>query len=207
MSGSRRVRDESRSLRAREHRRQHLDNQLVELRRYVGSRGWPIPAEYLDRMSGAKEGRPELHRLLGAARRRQIDVVIVCSLDRLGRSLTHLVSLLDDFQALGIGVISLKEGLDWTTPSGRLQAQLLGMIAEFERARLQERVRAGLARARRQGRRLGRPPRPITQWELTQTASLSVRAAARELKVSASALHRARRATVGAHDSERKMDA
>ena len=77
----------------------------------------------------------------------------------MGRSLKHLVILLDDQPALGVGFISVREGLDWTTPSGRLQAQLLAMIAEFERARIQERVVAGLVRAKAQGRKLGRPER------------------------------------------------
>ena len=109
---------------------QSVNNQLFELRHYVGERGWQL-SEYVDEgVSGAKERRPELDRLIAAARRRQVDVVIVWSLDRLGRNVKHLVSLLDDFQALGIAFISIKEGLDWTTPSGRLQAQMLSMIAE-----------------------------------------------------------------------------
>jgi DNA invertase Pin-like site-specific DNA recombinase len=171
---------------------QTTENQLIELRRYVGERRWET-SEFIEKgVSGFKERRPELDRLLAAARRRHVDVVVVWSLDRLGRSLKHLVSMLDDLQALGVAFVSVREGLDWTTPSGRLQAQVLGMIAEFERARLLERVHAGLARARRQGKRPGRPPRPITTWELTQTAGLSIRHAARELNVSPSALHRAR---------------
>lgn len=98
---------------------------------------------------------------------------------------------------MGVGIISLREGLDWTTPSGRLQAQLLAMIAEFERARLRERVLAGLARARRDGKRLGRPPRHVTSRDLAQVAGLSVRAAARQLNVSATVLHRARHDAAG----------
>jgi len=136
---------------------QTTENQLLELRRYVEARGWTAK-EYVDEgVSGAKDRRPALDQLVLDARRRRFDVVVCWSLDRLGRSLKHLVILLDDLQALGVGFISVREGLDWTTPSGRLQAQLLAMIAEFERARLQERVMAGLARARSQGKRLGRP--------------------------------------------------
>lgn len=167
-------------------------NRLSELKQFVLQRGWQL-TEFIDEgVSGVKASRPALDRLLSLARRRQIDVLVVWSLDRVGRSVKHLATLLDDLHALGVGFVSLREGLDWTTPSGRLQAQLLAIIAEFERERLRERVHAGLARARREGKRLGRPPRPITTWELTQVAHLSVRAAARELKVSASALHRAR---------------
>jgi DNA invertase Pin-like site-specific DNA recombinase len=136
---------------------QEPENQLAELRRYVEARGWTAK-EYVDRgVSGAKERRPALDALLKDARRRKFDVVICWSLDRMGRSLKHLVVLLDDLHALGVSFISVREGLDWTTPTGPLQAQLLAMIAEFERSRIQERVRAGLQRARAQGRRLGRP--------------------------------------------------
>ena len=101
-------------------------------------------------VSGAKESRPALDALLKDARRRRLDVVVCWSLDRIGRSLKHVVVLLDDLQALGVSFVSVREGLDWTTPSGRLQAQLLSMIAEFERARIQERVKAGVARAKAQ---------------------------------------------------------
>ena len=176
---------------------QHAANQLPELHKYVADRGWEAQ-EFVDHgVSGAKDSRPALNKLLADARRRRFDVIVVWSLDRLGRSLKHLVGLPDDLQAMGIGIISLREGLDWTTPSGRLQAQLLAMIAEFERARLRERVLAGLARARRKGRRLGRPPRQVTARDLAQVTGLSVRAAARELKVSPSVLQRARHAAAG----------
>jgi DNA invertase Pin-like site-specific DNA recombinase len=107
------------------------------------------------------------------------------------------VGLLDDLQVMGVGIVSLREGLDWTTRSGRLQAQLLAMIAEFERAHLRERVLAGLARARREGRRLGRPPRHVNARDLVHVAGMSVRAAARELNVSPSVLQRARHVAAG----------
>jgi DNA invertase Pin-like site-specific DNA recombinase len=176
---------------------QHAANQLPELHKYVADRGWEAQ-EFVDHgVSGAKDSRPALNRLLADARRRRFDVIVVWSLDRLGRSLKHLVGLLDDLQAMGVGIISLREGLDWTTPSGRLQAQLLAMIAEFERARLRERVLAGLARARRDGKRLGRPPRHVTPRDLASVAALSVRAAARELNVSPSVLQRARHDAAG----------
>ena len=125
---------------------QHVENQAQELRRYVGARGWTMMGEYADSgVSGAAQSRPALDELLREAKRRRFDAVIVWSLDRLGRNLKHLITLLDEFQALGIAFISLKEGLDWTTPAGRLQAQLLAMISEFERARIAERVRVGMA--------------------------------------------------------------
>jgi DNA invertase Pin-like site-specific DNA recombinase len=177
---------------------QNPDNQLFELRRYVGARGWQL-AEYVDHgVSGTKEGRPELNRLLRDAKRRQIDIVVCWRLDRLRRSLRHLIFLLEELSALGVGFVSLGEGIDTSTPAGRLQLHVLAAIAEFERSRLRERVVAGLQRARRDGKRLGRPPRHVTERDLAQVAGLSVRAAARELNVSPSVLQRARHVAAGA---------
>ena len=171
---------------------QTCENQLLELRRYIEARGWTTFNEYLDEgVSGAKDRRPALDQLIADARRRRFDVVVCWSLDRMGRSLKHLVVLLDDLQALGVGFVSVREGLDWTTPSGRLQAQLLAMIAEFERSRLQERVRAGLARARAQGIRLGRRERRIPADQLASVRDLPVREAARRLGVPRTTLQRA----------------
>src|SRR5215217_3540265 len=102
--------------------------------------------------------------------RRRFDVLVVWRLDRLGRSLRHLLFLLDELAALGVGFVSLAEGIDTNTPAGRLQLHILGAIAEFERARIQERVRAGLARAKAQGVRLGRPPRQIDPARLATVA-------------------------------------
>ena len=120
---------------------QAVDNQLLELRRYVEARGW-TPAEYVDMgVSGAKDRRPELDRLLADAKRRKFDVLVVWRLDRLGRNLKHLVVLLDELQALGISFVSMGEGIDCTTPAGRLQLHVLAALAEFERGRIQERSR------------------------------------------------------------------
>src|SRR5260221_9665012 len=138
---------------------QEPENQLHELRRYVEARGWTA-VEYVERgVSGAKDRRPALDRLLADARRRRFDVVVCWRLDRLGRNLKHLITLLEELQALGVAFVSLAEGIDATTPAGRLQMQILGAIAGFERGRIVERVRAGLARAKAQGQRLGRPRR------------------------------------------------
>jgi len=136
---------------------QEPENQLQELRRYVGARGWAA-IEYVDRgVSGEKDRRPALDQLLADAKRRRFDVLVCWRLDRLGRSLKHLITLLDDLQALGVAFVSLAEGIDATTPAGKLQMHILGAIAEFERARIIERVRAGLARRVAQGKPLGRP--------------------------------------------------
>jgi DNA invertase Pin-like site-specific DNA recombinase len=176
---------------------QEPENQLQELRRYLEARGW-TGVEYVDRgVSGAKDRRPALDQLLTDARRRRFDVLICWRLDRLGRNLKHLIALLDDLQALGIAFVSLAEGIDATTPAGKLQMHILGAIAEFERERIRERVCAGLQRARAQGTRLGRP-RAVVPFERVQgVASLPVDQAARTLGVSRSTLKRWRRLTAG----------
>jgi DNA invertase Pin-like site-specific DNA recombinase len=167
-------------------------NQLFELRRYVEARGWAA-AEYVDEgVSGAKERRPALDQLLLDAKRRRFDVLVVWRLDRLGRNVKHLVMTLDELSALGVAFTSLNEGIDTTTPAGRLQLHLLAAIAEFERARIVERVRAGIARARRDGTRIGRRPHRLTEEALDQTAHLSVRGAAKALGFPRSVVHRAR---------------
>ena len=138
---------------------QEPENQLQELRRYVEARSWTA-VEFVDRgVSGSKDRRPALDALIKDAKRRRFDVLICWRLDRLGRNLRHLITLLDELQVLGVAFVSLAEGIDATTPAGKLQMHIVGAIAEFERARIAERVRAGLVRARRQGKKLGRPRR------------------------------------------------
>lgn len=169
------------------------ENQLAELRRYAAARDWTA-REYVDRgVSGAKDRRPALDELLADARRRRFDVLICWRLDRLGRNLRHLILLLEELQALGIAFVSLAEGIDATTPAGKLQMHILGAIAEFERGRIQERVRAGLQRARAQGKRLGRP-RHTAARRLDECDGLSHAAAASRLDVSAATVKRWRRA-------------
>jgi DNA invertase Pin-like site-specific DNA recombinase len=124
------------------------ENQLAELRRYTTVRGW-TSAEFVDRdISGAKDRRPALDAMAADARRRRVDVVVCWRLDRVGRNLRHLVVLLEDLSTLGVAFVSLNEGIDATTPAGRLQMAVLGAIAQFERERIAERVRAGLAEPR-----------------------------------------------------------
>lgn len=169
---------------------QEPENQLQELRRYCGARGWTA-VEYVDRgISGAKDRRPALDQMVTDAKRRRFDVVVCWRLDRLGRNLKHLITLLENLQALGVAFVSLAEGIDATTPAGRLQMHILGAIAEFERARIQERVRAGLARARAQGVKLGRPRRRIDPARLASVAGLPEREAARRLGIPRSTLQR-----------------
>lgn len=171
---------------------QQPENQLAELRRYVAARGWEA-TEYVDHgVSGTRESRPSLDRMMRDARRRRIDVVVAWRLDRLGRSLRHLITSLEELEKLGVAFVSINEGIDATTPAGRLQMHILGAIAEFERARIVERVRAGLERPRAEGKRLGRPPCGITQRQFDKVAHLSLRKAAKELGVSPAVVHRHR---------------
>lgn len=138
---------------------QDVGLQLDELRQVARQRGWRVVNEYVDDgVSGAKETRPQLDRLMGDARRGKIDLVAVWKLDRLGRSLAHLLRLLDELAALGVGFVSVRDsGMDTTSPTGRLMLQILGAFAEFERAMIQERVVAGVRRAQAAGKHCGRP--------------------------------------------------
>jgi DNA invertase Pin-like site-specific DNA recombinase len=137
---------------------QDPEMQLSELREYAGRRGWQIVEEFTDQgVSGCKESRPALNRLMGDACRRRFDAILVWKIDRFGRSLKHLVNALAELAALGVAFISLRDNLDLSTPSGRLMFQIIGAMAEFERALIQERVRAGLRNARNKGKKLGRP--------------------------------------------------
>ncbi len=139
------------------HDQQTLPLQIRTLREYAAKRNWTIAVQIQEVGSGASE-RELRTTLIAAARRREIDVVLVWRLDRWGRSVTDLVSTLQELQHLGVGFVSLTEALDLTTPAGRAMAGLLAVFAEFEREILRERVRAGLAHARLNGKRLGRPP-------------------------------------------------
>lgn len=174
---------------------QHVENQLLELRRYTAAREWRVVAEHVDEgVSGIRESRPQLDAMMREAKRRRFDAVVVFKLDRLGRSLKHLIFLMEELQALGIGLVSLGESLDTTTPAGRLQIHVLSAVAQFERDRLRERVMAGLQRVRGEGKRLGRPRAVVPVEKVQAVAHLSVNAAAAALGVSRSTVKRWRRA-------------
>jgi DNA invertase Pin-like site-specific DNA recombinase len=134
--------------------------QLRELREYCARRGWGIAAEYVDvGISGAKERRPRLDELMRHAHRHNVSVVIVWRFDRMARSVSHLIRVLETFQALGIDFISLSEAIDTSTPAGKMTFTVLGAVAELERRLIVERVKAGLRNAQAKGKKLGRPKR------------------------------------------------
>jgi len=139
------------------HDQQTLPLQIHAMRDFAAKRNWTIAIQMKEVGSGAAH-RERRATLIAAARRREIDVVLVWRLDRWGRSVADLVSTLQELQHLGVGFVSLTEALDLTTPAGRAMAGLLSVFAEFEREILRERVCAGIAHARQQGKRLGRPP-------------------------------------------------
>lgn len=137
---------------------QDVGMQVRELRQFCEARGWEVVGEYRDEgISGGKEKRPELDRLMADAHKRRFDVVAVWKFDRFARSVSHLLRALETFNALGVGFVSLSESLDTSTPAGKMVFTVLGAVAELERSLIAERVRAGLRNARAKGKRLGRP--------------------------------------------------
>jgi DNA invertase Pin-like site-specific DNA recombinase len=132
--------------------------QTRELREYAERRGWTVAGEYVDvGISGTKEKRPELDRLMADAHRRRFDCVVVWKFDRFARSVSHLLRALETFKAQGIEFVSFSEQMDTSTPAGKMVFTVLGAVAELERSLIVERVKAGLRNARAKGKRLGRP--------------------------------------------------
>jgi DNA invertase Pin-like site-specific DNA recombinase len=137
---------------------QDVTLQTRELEQFATIRGWNVSGVYVDQgVSGAKDSRPELNRLMADAHRRRFDVVCVWRFDRFARSVSHLLRALETFKALGIDFVSFSEQMDTSTPAGKMVFTVLGAVAELERSLIVERVRAGLRNARAKGKRLGRP--------------------------------------------------
>ncbi len=142
------------------HHDQKPEVQVEELRRYCEARGWTITHEIVDHgYSGRTETRPGLKQLFSLVRAREVDCVVVVKLDRLFRSLKHLVTTLEELQELKVLFVATKDNIDYSTASGRLFVQVLGSLSEFEASLTRERVLLGLAHARAKGKRLGRPPK------------------------------------------------
>jgi DNA invertase Pin-like site-specific DNA recombinase len=138
-------------------REQKPEVQVDDLRRYCKARGFKITHEIVDRASGGTDDRPGFKQLLQRVRAREVDAVIVVKLDRLFRSLKHLVNTLSEFEALGVKFIATRDQVDLTTPAGRMFVQILGSLAEFERELIRERILLGLEHAKSSGKKLGRP--------------------------------------------------
>jgi len=171
---------------------QDPEMQLREQREFCSRRGWQIVGEYVDHMSGSKDSRPELNRLMADAAQRKIDAVLVWKLDRFGRSLRHLVNTIAELEALGVAFVSLRDNLDLSTPSGRLMFHVISAMAEFERSLIQERVRAGLRNARAKGKRLGRPRAVVDAGRISslRAAGASWRAISQELGIGVATAYR-----------------
>ena len=171
---------------------QDVGLQTGDLRQFAEARGWKLADEYVDKgVSGSKDSRPELNRLMADTHKRRFDVVLVWKLDRFGRSLRHLVNALAEFESLGIAFVSLSDNLDLSTASGRLMFNIIGAMAEFERALIQERVKAGLRNARAKGKRLGRPRKAVDAARVSKLRSQgrSLREIAADLGLSLTTVH------------------
>jgi DNA invertase Pin-like site-specific DNA recombinase len=172
---------------------QDPEMQLRELREYCERRQWIITSEFVDvGVSGAKDSRLQLNKLMVGAKQRQFDAVLVWKLDRFGRSLKHLVSALGEFEALGIAFVSLRDSFDLTTPAGRLMFNMVASFAEFERDLIRERVKAGIANRRAKGFRVGRKPLSVDSKRLQALRSegQTIRQIAETLGVSRSLVHK-----------------
>jgi DNA invertase Pin-like site-specific DNA recombinase len=176
---------------------QSPEMQLRELREYVTRRGWELAGEYTDEgISGAKDSRPELNRLMEDAHKRRFDCVLVWKFDRFARSVSHLLRALEMFKAQGIEFISFSEQMDTSTPTGKMIFTVLGAVAELERSLIGERVRAGVRNARAKGKKLGRPRVAVNAArvrELRQAGKSFVEVGA-ELGISAASAFRAAQA-------------
>jgi len=171
---------------------QDPEMQLRELREYCERRKLEIAHEYVDNgISGSKESRPELNRLMADANRRKFDAVLVWKFDRFARSTSHLLKALETFQSLKIDFVSLTEGIDTSTPVGAMVFTILGAVGQMERELIRERIRAGVRNARAKGKRLGRPKVAVNAAAVAslRAAGRSYRAVATELGVSVGTVH------------------
>jgi len=173
---------------------QTTENQLADLRTYAQRRGWVVIEEYVDAgVSGTRESRPALDRLMVAARRREFDVVAVWRFDRFARSTKHLVNALDEFQHLGLSFVSYQENLDLGSPMGAAMFTIIAAIARLERDIIADRVKSGMRRAKASGKAVGRPKAHVSplQVERLRRSGLKLPQVAAKLGVSESTLRRA----------------
>ena len=171
---------------------QNCELQRREIAEYIEKRGWSQPIFFEDKATGTTENRPMLKEMLTQARKRKIDVIICWKMDRLFRSLKHLILTLQEFSELGISFLSLRDQIDLSTSAGRLMLHIVGAFAEFESSLIQERVKAGLANARAKGRILGRPKKRDDVIILRlRKQGVSIRGIAKHLNISKGSVQRA----------------
>jgi len=161
---------------------QNTEGQQTELTDYAKQRGWEVTRIYRDKVSGAKTSRPALDELVADSKKHRFEIIAVWRIDRLGRSVSHLLQVLETFRSHGIEFVSISEAIDTSSPMGKMVFTVLGAVAELERSLISERVRMGLQNARKKGKRLGRPPiKTLSQAELAKvkadraTGNLSLR--------------------------------
>lgn len=174
-------------------RDQSPEAQIAELHKFCEARGWMVVRELTDHgYSGGTDARPAFRELIELARTRQIDVIVVTKLDRLFRSLRHLVTCLEELHSLGITFTATRDAIDWSTPSGRMFTQVLGALGEFERSLIRERTVAGLAHAKAKGKQLGRPRRGLeAEIKRLRAAGNTYRSIRQQLKCGAGTIRRA----------------
>jgi len=172
---------------------QSTDSQLLDLRRYVADRGWHLHREYTDNgVSGTKDSRPALNQLMDDAKKRRFDVLLVWRFDRFARSTKHLILALEEFRNLGVDFVSYQENIDTSSPLGSAIFTIISAVAQLERDIIAERVKAGLRRAKENGKKLGRPRAEVPKGEIYRLHShgLSLRQIATQLNISKSTVAR-----------------
>lgn len=181
------------------HGGQNPEMQLWEMREYCKRRNWIVAGEYVDRVSGLKDSRPGLNRLMQDATQRKVDGIIVWKLDRFSRSLRQLVNSLAELEALGIKFVSLRDSLDLSTPAGKLMCHVISCMSQFEASLAQERVKAGLRHAVARGKRLGRPTKSVDVDRINslRASGNSWRTIAATMKLSVGTVHSAARSQHG----------
>ena len=173
--------------------KQTPENQLRQLRTYAKARDFTVIAEYIDHATGRNEKRPEYQKLLDAVRKRQADIVLVWRYDRFARSTKALIIALNEFRTLRVDFISYQENIDTTTPQGEMVFTIMASLAQFESALIGERTKAGMQRAREQGKRVHRPPLPEkTKREIAKLKEqdVSIKSISRKLKIVYATAHK-----------------
>lgn len=172
---------------------QNPDMQISELIEYASRRGFEVVGVFTDIASGSQDNRPELSKVLTLAKQRKIDVLLVWKVDRLGRSLRHLVNTISELDAVGVSFVSLKDNLDFSTPAGRLMFNVIAAMRQFERDLIRERVKSGMANAKRKGIKLGRKAVAVNSAEIQRLRSegLSFEAISKQTGLSVGTVFRA----------------